>query len=204
MKDLSPSFAARVAPEKRKLSPPAALNSESNSKERLNMNEIWKPVAGHKGYYVSNLGRHGSTNRCGSKGFRVLYQIKHKDGYMHFRMSENGKRTRHNAARTVLTAFIGKRPEGMEASHLDGTRDNNRLDNLVWETRKENFARKKEHGTQQVGEKGPNAKLADRHAAEIRRLFASGRYTYKAIGDAYGVTYHCIYHIIKKINFKHI
>jgi hypothetical protein len=40
----------------------------------------------------------------------------------------------------VLETFIGKRPEGKEACHINGEKSDNRLDNLYWGTRKENVA----------------------------------------------------------------
>lgn len=58
----------------------------------------------------------------------------------------------------VLEAFIGPRPDGHQASHLDGDRTNNRLDNMRWETRSQNNRRKYQHGTMPVG---------DRHFPEL-------------------------------------
>lgn len=47
----------------------------------------------------------------------------------------------------VALAFHGPRPEGMEVRHLDGTRTNNRPENLAWGTHSENMQDKVAHGT---------------------------------------------------------
>ena len=41
----------------------------------------------------------------------------------------------------VLLTFVGPRPEGMQVSHIDGDKLNNRLDNLLYESRKDNINR---------------------------------------------------------------
>jgi len=55
----------------------------------------------------------------------------------------------------VLEAFDGSRPEGYQASHLNGDRCDNRIANLAWETPVQNNRRKALHGTQPAGDKHP-------------------------------------------------
>lgn len=73
-------------------------------------------------------------------------------------------------------AFRGLPPYGLVAAHLDGTRDNNRLNNLRWVTFAENMGHKKIHGTvnARAGEKHPAAKLTARNVKSIRALRAGG------------------------------
>ena len=42
--------------------------------------------------------------------------------------------------RMVLEAFVGPCPEGMQCRHLNDVKNDNRLNNLAWGTRKENSA----------------------------------------------------------------
>lgn len=74
----------------------------------------------------------------------------------------------YSVAIMVLETFSGPRPEGCTASHLNGVCQDNRITNLVWESHKDNCARKKEHGTHQAGEKNPAAKLTKQDVIAIR------------------------------------
>lgn len=47
----------------------------------------------------------------------------------------------------VLETFVGPRPEGHEARHLNGRADDNRVENLVWSTHHENMLDTLVHGT---------------------------------------------------------
>ncbi|MCP5065270.1 MAG: HNH endonuclease [bacterium] len=89
-------------------------------------------------------------------------------GYKGVGISREGRVWQTSVHRLVLTAFIGPCPQGMEASHLNGVRDDNRLENLVWETRSQNHARKKGHGTNVEGERHPHSRLTESAVREIR------------------------------------
>jgi hypothetical protein len=39
----------------------------------------------------------------------------------------------------IALAFLGKRPQGYDVMHIDGTRTNNKLNNLKYGTRSENM-----------------------------------------------------------------
>ena len=47
--------------------------------------------------------------------------------------------------RLVLETFVGPRPDGMEARHLNGDCQDNRVENLIWGTPLENGADKIRH-----------------------------------------------------------
>lgn len=74
----------------------------------------------------------------------------------------------------VLGAFVGPRPEGCDASHKNGHRDDNRLSNLCWESRAANNRRKAAHGTQIRGEQHKCSKLTAAEVTEIRARAARG------------------------------
>lgn len=85
------------------------------------------------------------TNR-----WRRLKPYRQKNGYLKVKLG-NRPATYHLLHRLVLLAFRGPCPEGLEASHLNGIRDDCRAINLTWETSRENNRRKREHGTQPFG-----------------------------------------------------
>lgn len=74
----------------------------------------------------------------------------------------------------VCTAFHGPRPPGLDASHVNGDKSDNRASNLVWETRKENFARKVEHGTSDIGVANSRAHLNTEQLDKIFDLREDG------------------------------
>ncbi len=129
--------------------------------------ELWKRVVGFEtSYEVSNHGRVRSliTNKvlAGSRG---------SNGYPHVILTGRVDRAIH---RMVLDAFVGPRPDGHEAAHLDGSRDNNCLWNLAWVTRTENMAHKKLHGRQVQGSNQHKAKLTEADIPKIRELAKCG------------------------------
>lgn len=68
------------------------------------------------------------------------------DGYRLLTLCAGGKRTNRPVHQLVVLAFIGPRPEGMEVRHLNGIRSDNRLENLMYGTKKENMADRALHG----------------------------------------------------------
>jgi hypothetical protein len=118
--------------------------------------KVWRFVAGHLGYRVSNMGE-----IKGPKGLRALQP--NAKGYLRCN-TRNGAIRVHTA---VLTAFCGPRPKKHVARHLDGDLQNNRLSNLQRATPKCNSADRYVHGTMVLGSKSPNAKLDEQKVMEI-------------------------------------
>lgn len=56
----------------------------------------------------------------------------------------------------------------MEVSHINGDRRDNRAENLVYETHRENLARRIEHGTDNCGDRNGRSKLSPDAVREIR------------------------------------
>ena len=68
--------------------------------------------------------------------------IMHPDnsfGYKRVRLSLERKQWRVMVHVLVLLAFVGPRPEGYDANHIDGDKANNAVHNLEWVTRRENI-----------------------------------------------------------------
>ena len=75
----------------------------------------------------------------------------------------------------VLEAFVGPKPAGKETRHLDGNETRNRLSNLKWGTRKDQFDDQVKHGTDTRGERNGGAKLSGKQVEEIRRRLSTGQ-----------------------------
>lgn len=103
--------------------------------------EIWCAIPGLEGRYdVSDQGRVRSLRFRGGrvdvprKTPLILRPALSKFGYWHVGID---RRARQNHL-LVLEAFVGPRPIGQEAAHLNGVRTDNRRENLAWKTRSEN------------------------------------------------------------------
>lgn len=90
--------------------------------------------------------------------------------------------------RLVLEAFVGPCPEGMQACHNNGIRDDNRVENLRWDTPKGNSLDKAKHGTKsrRYGECNVHSKLSDAQVEEIRSL--RGKVMGVELARMYGVS----------------
>lgn len=134
------------------------------------MAERWLPIKGYDGIYeVSDLGRVRSYRVRGKRHKflaepRILMPKRLRNGRRAAGLRFGECRTFHLIYRLVLEAFVGPCPEGMEACHWDGKRDNDRLSNLRWDTHAANFEDARRHGTLlglKAGVKHHNARLTD-------------------------------------------
>jgi hypothetical protein len=154
-------------------------------------------------------------SRCGkvlriAHGKRLIsgvpYEIKQHDshGYSKVVLYCNGKCINRFVHVLVLEAWVGPRPKGMQASHLDGNRKNNTAENLIWEYPKENHARKLVHGTALLGSRHWRTKLTEADIPTIRQLLATGKYTFYEIGRMYNIEDSAIRHIAKGNTWQHV
>ena len=109
--------------------------------------EIWKQVKGFEGRYeVSSLGR--ARN---SKTFRILKPIvrdKNKPNDYHRVYMGGGIRTLH----VLIAEKFLENPEGKpHINHLNGIRNDNRVENLEWCTRSENMQHSYKMGFNKTG-----------------------------------------------------
>lgn len=130
--------------------------------------ERWLLIKGYEGLYeVSDYGR----IRCQDG---MIMKTREQRGYRRVGLYKARETRVISVAATVLTAFVGDRPLGNHACHLDGTRDNDRLCNLMWGTPKENESHKVIHGTKAIGSRHGRSIRTEKEAAEIKALHAFG------------------------------
>ena len=87
-------------------------------------------------------------------------------GYFAFETSKESKLKTLKVHKEVLNSFIGR--SDLQAAHLNGNKEDNRLCNLAYVTAKENAAHKKNHGTYYTGEKVGTSKLLNSDVSFIR------------------------------------
>ncbi len=110
--------------------------------------ECWLSIAGFEGIYeVSDLGRVRSLDRMEPWMDRtrrrrgcVLRTSPGEYGHLTVNLYRNGVARHHGVHRLVLEAFVGPCPEGMEGCHVNSDPGDNRLENLKWDTPKNNQA----------------------------------------------------------------
>lgn len=134
--------------------------------------EIWKTIDGFPKYQVSNfgkvrgIGRHGNTYKplrlANFRGYRTVLLYP--------------GRIRRRIHRLVLEAFVGPKPSPEHvACHLNDIKDDNRVENLVWGTSKENHQHSVKNGTANIINH-PMAKLTVTQVLEIKKRYR--RYSY--------------------------
>jgi len=111
------------------------------------------PYPHNTDYIVYPNGRVWTTKKK-----RFMKAHKDNSGYLHISFYMNKKKTTRLLHRVVLETFDGPCPEGMEARHLDGDKENNNILNLVWGTREENMEDVKEYYKRTGGQNNANAK----------------------------------------------
>lgn len=106
--------------------------------------EEWRPIEGTGGrYLVSNFGRVKSALRVGSQGRPAgnrVFSLKKrdKDGYVVSQLQYRHKRRYIKVHREVAKAFIPNPKNKPQIDHINGIKDDNRVENLRWATAKEN------------------------------------------------------------------
>ena len=127
-----------------------------------NTPEEWRPVVGHEDRYeVSSAGRIRSIPREFTDKLGRPYRVKQAllslatryTGHKMARLQGEDRATTFYVHRLVLEAFVGPCPEGMEACHNNGVPDDNRVENLRWDTRSANRLDRVAHGVDQNAKK---------------------------------------------------
>ena len=109
--------------------------------------EIWKDIPKYEGRYkVSNLGRVKSyvSNLNGRRQIiikeKILKPIPGRDGYLRACLTcSDGTLSSYFIHRLVLIAFKGYDKQRIFVNHINGKKQDNRLENLEWVTSSENM-----------------------------------------------------------------
>ncbi len=165
--------------------------------------EEWQEIAVFPRYYIITLGRVKSYNKKNKITILKLHLT--KDKYYELTLyTEDKEKITCRVHQLVLKTFVGPCPEGMETSHLNSIRTDNRLSNLRWETKSQNQRRRIDNNTDLKGMKQPRSKLSDRQIRRIRKQYLKGEHTVKDLSLLYKVSSTVIQKVIKYEIWKHI
>ena len=162
-----------------------------------------KPIPNFPGYYARDDGVIFATDRWIRHPRPMSPYPRPRGGYLIVNIFKNGGRKKVFVHVLVLETFRGKRPPGLHCRHLDGNPRNNRLENLVWGTPKENAADRERHGTNRGGRKlKSGGNLSYEIASLIRDACASGR-TQKDVAQQFGVSKGYVSRIVGRHAWTH-
>lgn len=156
------------------------------------MAEAWLPIKGIRGYFISSFGRVKSIRRKNeiirktfiSRGYEVITIVNAK------------KLLSRRVHRLVLEAFIPNKSSNLQAAHINGDSKDNRIENLMWATCKENQSHKSLHGTLARGNRNGKSKLTEEQVKEIMSLLSTA--SCSEISRMYGVSAPTIHDIKQK------
>lgn len=157
------------------------------------MTETWRPSPSYPHLEVSSLGRVRSIARrvrflskLGGEFFRqkrekLLKLHPQNGGYLVITFEVGNTRLARTVHSLVAEAFLGPRPEGYDICHENGIRKDNRVENLRYDTRKNNFRDRIAHNT--IYDGATQAKLTLGDVKEIRAL--KGKALASDVADMY-------------------
>jgi predicted XRE-type DNA-binding protein len=169
--------------------------------------EIWKSIKGYPGYQVSCLGRIQSIDRIvpdTRTGSRFLKnRILKADKYGPYdltTLAKNKKSHKFTTHSLVINHFGPPKPSPKhECNHIDGIKSNNGTTNLEWMTPQENTQHSFDLGLNngRKGEKNNNSKVTVKQVKKIRKLYSTGKFYQKVLGELFGISQTSINSIVK-------
>jgi len=166
------------------------------------MKETYKDIDGYEGIYqVSNLGNVKSLKYGNEK---VLKNYLSCTGYYKVSLCVNFKAKSFNTHRLIAKSFIPNPDNKPQINHINGIRNDNRLDNLEWVTSKENMQHAHDTGLiiTSKGEQRSLSKLTEKEVLEIRKIGKSK--TQIELSRIYNVDQSLISYVLNNKIWKHI
>lgn len=112
-------------------------------KKTTNNIEEWRDIKRYQGLYqISNLGRVKRLKRKSSNGRvleeRILKNQVERKGYIGISLQVDGVKHREKIHRLIAEEFIPNPKNKAEVNHINGIKNDNRIENLEWVTPGEN------------------------------------------------------------------
>lgn len=170
------------------------------------MEDLLYDIPAFPGYKITRTGKIWSEPRRGrAKGLFLATPLDKTKGYFRVCLYRDRRKNMKRVHQLMLETFVGPRPKGKGACHRNDIKTDNRLENLYWGTRSENWGDAAKNGKRSVGEDSPWAKLNNQQVRVIRRLLPYPKeFTQKEIGELFGVSRGAIREIKHGRNWKFV
>jgi hypothetical protein len=169
--------------------------------------EVWKDIVKYEGIYqISNLRNVKSMSFQKSGKEKLMKMTKGQAGYLKIILRLNSIKHTYSIHRLVAIAFIDNLEEKPQVNHKNGIKTDNRVENLEWNTSKENINHSYNTGLKKgykLGQKGitnPSSKLNEKDVLEIRNSTLRGA----ELARKYNVSSTLIYSVLKNKIWIHI
>ncbi len=162
---------------------------------------MWIEIKNFPNYFVNELGQVKSGPKKTRKGFRLLKPMKESTNYTTVDLCKDGKIVRKLIHRIVAEAFLPNLENKPQVNHINGIKDDNRLENLEWVTRSENQLHSIRTGLRHTrGENNSQCKLK---SEDVLKILNDTR-VYSVIGNEFKVSISTVADIKRGYSWTHI
>ena len=139
-------------------------------KPLLFQGQEYRAIPQLSGYWISKSGQVISTRawKGGNKSPQLKTLFPDKDGYLRFSQKVAGNRRYKPVHIALLEAWRGARPPGWVACHRNDQRQDNRLENLRWDTHTENYKDSRRNQTH-TGRRNSQARMTESMVKKLRQ-----------------------------------
>lgn len=132
----------------------------------------WKDIEGYNGkYQVNSLGQVRAKltdKRMRSGQWKLIKGSKYNTGYIYFKLNNDKRFTQH---RLIAEYFIPNPENKPQVNHINGIKNDNRIENLEWVTHKENYKHAESAGLLDGARKEQAKKIAVYKSKSIIDLY---------------------------------
>lgn len=161
-----------------------------------------RDVKGYEGlYFVNELGQVFSYPKKTRKGIRKLLLNKNKFGYLLIDLCKDGEVKKYLVHRLIAVAFLDNVENKEQVNHINGNKEDNRLENLEWTTNSENQKHAIRTGLRSAkGEKNSQSKLNETQVLKI----LNDKNPYSKISEVFNISIGTISDIKRGHSWNHI